>query len=577
MKWIKFTNPNLIVFYLFVIAGFSLVLPVKKASAESSVQQITASRLPVDHSQWIHRFNIVATINKLKGNLCVSAVVPNSNSKLLLAQIVAKATEGKEPASVLSGNTEHRPAAIELMSTSDSVLREMQPTPVGWDTIDEAYSEKELVLSEAGDSSSEFYTPIGNETQVSTNDKDDNHSKANFYKRRNYVIYKIFGEEKLLALKSKMLNYGRSNFSGSTRIFFNSLVDHFFRYPIIIIFTFLIFFFLFHIFFVLLVLNYSTQFKNYNERYVRVYKDFYEKVTLAYLFDELDWDTYVSRLKKIDKHKNRKILISILLNFHDNLKGGFDKPISEIYTKLNLEQDSFKSIHSFLYNKKVSGLHELTNLYPTGAIKILPKLLNHSNASVRSEAQKAYILLHPEKPFEFLRTLNKSFSRWTQLSAFNLLRLPHLNVPSFSRYIRSKHHDVRVFCLQMIVYFQQLENVSLIFYVLKSHQELTRFLAYKAINDLRLYDGKAIMKNEYRYETERNKKEIVKALCNIGTDNDIDFLEIIMKSESLALQIEACRALYYMSPESKKRLMDMRVEVKSDIDLFVAHITDSRN
>jgi hypothetical protein len=523
MKWIKFTNPNLIVFYLFTVGIFLLVIPVKQVNATFYVEG--------------------------KEEFTGSNSVRNS--------------------SLLADNT--------LSKTNSIVSLNTQTTLVRLDTTEEALNEQNSVVSISNEKESEFDTVSEKEIQASVNDKQYDQGKDRDYKKRNYLFYKIFGEERLLDLKNEMLNYGRSHFAGATRLFYNSLVEQFFRYPIIIVFTFLILFFIAHILFVLMVLNYSTQFKNNNERYIRIYREYYERITLSYLFDEIEWNTYVSRLKKFKKHKNRKILISILLNLHDNLKGGFDEPISQIYAKLQLEKDSYKSIYSFLYHYKVSGLHELTNLYPSGAIEVLPKLMNHSNESVRSEAQKAYILLHPEKPFDFLRNLDKSFSRWTQLSAFNLLRLPHLNVPSFSRYIGSKHHDVRIFCLQMIVYFQQLENISLIFNVLESRHELIRFLAYNAINDLRLFDGRSIIKNEFRYETERNKKEIVKALCNIGTNEDIDFLEIIFKSESLALQIEACRTLYYMSPESKNRLLAMRTEAKPDFDLFVAHITDSRN
>ncbi|WP_346854736.1 hypothetical protein [uncultured Draconibacterium sp.] len=523
MRWIKFTNPNLIVFYLFAAGVFSLVIPAKQVSATIYVESKEG----------------------------ITGSDPGKNSSLL------------------ADNTRSK--------TNNTVSLNKQTTPVGIGTTYEAQSDPDSVVSNLNEKRSELGGVSEEEIQAPVNDKQYDQDKVRDYKKRNYLFYKIFGEERLLDLKNEMLNYGRNHFAGLTRFFYSSLIDQLFSYPVIIVFTFLIFFFIAHILFVLMVLNYSSQLKNNNERYIRIYRDYYERITLSYLFDEMDWNTYVSRLKKFKKHKNRKILISILLNLHDNLKGGFDAPISQIYAKLQLEKDSYKSIHSFLYHHKVSGLHELTNLYPSGAIEVLPALMNHSNESVRSEAQKAYILLHPEKPFDFLRTLDKSFSRWTQLSAFNLLRLPHLNVPSFSRYIRSKHHDVRIFCMQMIIYFQQLENISLIFYVLESRHELIRFLAYEAINDLRLFEGRSVIKNEFRYETERNKKEIVKALCNIGTDEDIDFLEIIFKSESIALQIEACRTLYYMSPESRNRLLAMRKEAKSDLDLFVAHITDSRN
>jgi len=129
----------------------------------------------------------------------------------------------------------------------------------------------------------------------------------------------------------------------------------------------------------------------------------------------------------------------------------------------------------------------------------------------------------------------------------------------------------------MINYFQQLENVNLIFNLLESNKELTRYLSYRAINNLRLYDGRVLIKQQYRDETEKNKLEIIKALRNIGNQDDIDFLEIIFKSESTAMQIEACRTMYYMSPESKERLINVSKKAIPNLDLFIAHVTDKRN
>jgi hypothetical protein len=208
---------------------------------------------------------------------------------------------------------------------------------------------------------------------------------------------------------------------------------------------------------------------------------------------------------------------------------------------------------------------------------IISGLINNSNDHVRSEAQTAYIRLNPDKPFRFFKILTKAFSPWTQLSAFYLLRLHQLPVPSFADYLYSKHHTVRNFSLKMIIYFQQLENISEVYKMLESKMELTRFLSYRAINDLRLYDSRLLLKNKFRDETNKNKIEIVRAFKNIGTSEDFDFLEIIIKSESVSLKLEACRSMYFLSTEGKERLLKLNLESNVNLDEFIAHITDPRN
>lgn len=195
---------------------------------------------------------------------------------------------------------------------------------------------------------------------------------------------------------------------------------------------------------------------------------------------------------------------------------------------------------------------------------------------VRAEAQIAYIRLNESHPFQFLRSLTKPLTRWTQLSAFYMLRLYQLPVPSFADYLYSKHPTVRNFCLQMITYFQQLENVSEIFSMMNSEEERTRFLSYKAINDLRIYEGRIPIRKNFRNETYKNKLEILKALRNIGTEDDFQFLEIIIKSDSVSLKTEACRSMYFMNSEGRERLINLS-EFHPEIEQFIAHITDPRN
>jgi hypothetical protein len=129
----------------------------------------------------------------------------------------------------------------------------------------------------------------------------------------------------------------------------------------------------------------------------------------------------------------------------------------------------------------------------------------------------------------------------------------------------------------MIIYFQQLEGVTEIFRFLDSKNELTRFLTFRAINDLRLFEGKELIKNCYPEETGKNRLEIIKAFKNIGTSDDFDFLESIIKSGSITEKTEACRALYFMNKAGRDQLNLLIMNSDQHIEQYLAHVTDPRN
>jgi hypothetical protein len=356
-----------------------------------------------------------------------------------------------------------------------------------------------------------------------------------------------------------------------------NVIEKAFSYPIIILFIFLTIVFIFNTIIALLILYFTNQKKNLKERHIRIFENLYEEVLRLYLFGDINWEETLVKLKNIKKPLNRKILTSVLLNFQENLRGETDKSIPEIFIRLGLHKDALKSTKSLFYANKVRGIRELTNLYPQGAEDIIQYYINSQRDLVRAEAQISYIRLHPDKPFDFLRRLTSPFTNWTQLSAFYVFRLHQLPVPSFIDYLDSDNPNVRNFCLRMIIYFQQIENASEIIKMLGSQMELTRFLSIRAINDLRLYQGKELIKNRYPDETEKNRMEIIKALKTIGNAEDFDFLETIIKSGSVTAKTEACRSLYFMSSESRERLILLNQNADLNIEQYLAHVTDPRN
>ncbi|BBE17431.1 hypothetical protein AQPE_1581 [Aquipluma nitroreducens] len=396
-------------------------------------------------------------------------------------------------------------------------------------------------------------------------------------KEVNRFVLWVVGDNNVSEFKSRMIDYGNNNLPLFLRKYYRQLVDKTYTYPIIILFILFIFALIINISIVLLVMYFTNKMKTHRERYIQIYRNSYEEVLSSYLFGDIEWDLALLKLKKLKKPLNRKILTSVLLVFKENLRGEMDNQIPQIFINLGLEKDSLKLTKSIFYHKRIEGLKALTNLDPENAKEIIPNYLNDSHFLVRTEAQVAYVRLHPDDPFAFLKTLTSPFPRWTQLSSFFTFRLHQVPVPAFVDYLDSEIPTIRNFSLRMIVFFQQLENAPAIYKLLDSPIEITRFLSIHAVNDLRLYEGKQMIKNMYSSETQNNKLEIIKALKNIGDEEDYDFLESIIRSESTSLKTEACRSLYYMNSEGQERLKILNQNSELEIDLFLAHVTDPRN
>lgn len=393
----------------------------------------------------------------------------------------------------------------------------------------------------------------------------------------NFILKIFLNDDETSALQRKLIDFGNDNLPPVFRRFYTLTIEKSFESPVVLFFFCLTLFFILNIIGVFLLLNYTIKRKHRKEKFARIFGKMYEEVLISYMLGIIDWNTANTRLKQKEKKENRKVLISILLNFKENFRGDMEKLVPETFLKLGLQNDSLKSANSSKIFRKAQGIIELTHLFPEGAKPIIKDLINHRNDYVRSEAQIAFIRLNPNEPFGFFDMLTKPFTRWTQISAFNLIRIYQLSLPSFAQYLDGRHINIRNFSLRMIVFFQQLENIPGIIRMVESEIELTRFLSYEAIKNLRIYEGRELIKQKYWIETAKNKLEIIKVFRNIGLEDDFDFLEIIIVNEPVALKTEACRSLYFMSQKGKEKLDEMKNNSVQGIEQLIAHVTDPRN
>lgn len=394
---------------------------------------------------------------------------------------------------------------------------------------------------------------------------------------KHSVINVFISDKRIELLKKNLVEYGKKHFPRKVRVVYLDIIEKVFDYSILLLFAALILFFIANIAIVLLTLNFTIKRKTQKEKFERIFGKMYEEVIMEYIFGNIDWEKALIKLKRIKYKANRRILIAVLMNYKANFKGELENFIPEIYLKLNLQKDSLKLAKSRHSHKKVMGFVELTHLYPQGIKGMINTLINDPNDYVRTEAQIAYVTLNTESPFGFFNSLKRPFAKWTQLSVFYLIRLNQIPVPSFAGFLSFKHCNIKNFSLKMITFFQQLEDVSEVIKMVDSEMEETRFLAYKAINDLRLYDSRELIKKKFDGETNRNKIEILKAFKNIGDTNDFAFLEEVMKTGSTSLKLEACRSVYYMGQESRDKISKHTKEEIPELELLLAHVMDPRN
>ncbi len=534
--------------FILIFNIFLIILPITTSGSQKYTVQIAASKSPVDIADFAKKKNIKWEILEYNDTKWYHYFIGNFNSyksadslsRILLDSTRLKSVYITRLPSEITGTTAVVQPSPEKTALTDSLNNK-----------EISRQENNTRKIDVGD------TILHDSIPADRNQKVLAENNGSFLKNfMHYIDYKIIGE-----IKQFIRGNGESIEGISLGLIF-------------ILFVLL---FILNILFVLVIFVFSNRMQNYDIRYNKLYRESYESVLLTYILGDTTWEETLARLKNIDRPQNREILSSILMNFNENLKGNANRTIPEIFVKLGLHNDAMNQAKSKLFYLKVIGIRKLSHLYPEGAKEIVPELLNHPDDIIRVEAQTAYVRVNPGDPFGFLKILEKPFTRWAQISAFYIFKLHQLNIVSFGKYLDSTNKNVRNFSLRMVIFFQQLENTKEIILLLDSPLEMTRGLAIKAVNDLRIYSGKEKIRENFEGETQKNKIEIIKALRNIGDEDDFDFLETIIKADNITLKTEACRSLYFMSEKGKERLLSLNNELNNGLDLFIAHVTDPRN
>ena len=227
------------------------------------------------------------------------------------------------------------------------------------------------------------------------------------------------------------------------------------------------------------------------------------------------------------RRKYRQILIDRIIRYREDFSGSIGVQLRLLYMELGLDKISFKKMKSRHWESKIRGIRELTNMdILISDVNILP-LTNNKRQELRSEARNAYIKLSKNEPFKFLDISTEPLLKWDQIELFKTITTTeNIAIPNFARWVTySNNKSVIAFCLELIVYYNQIEAAVDVVRLLDNKDHILRAHAINCLGKLRYEEAAPKLVHIYSNQPLNCRLEILKALGRMGSADNILFLK----------------------------------------------------
>lgn len=257
----------------------------------------------------------------------------------------------------------------------------------------------------------------------------------------------------------------------------------------------------------------------------------------------------------INKPIYRQFLTDKLVNIKKNIYGSSGRNIEVVYVELGLKEDSVKKMKSHIWHIKAKGIYELYMMDQRDMYNDILKYTNNNNKFVRREAQAAIIGFAGFEGLVFLDTLTNPLLEWQQLKLIEQLQTENLTgLDALPLWLQSENKYVVQFALKLADIYQQFDAHDVIVSCLDDDAEKIRRLAIKTLGSISTAETASLLREKYAGETVANRRMILTQLADIGSDEDVTFLEHKLAEPDDQLKLEAVRALVKISSENWKLL-----------------------
>ncbi|MFT6935644.1 MAG: hypothetical protein ACJAUQ_002041, partial [Maribacter sp.] len=242
---------------------------------------------------------------------------------------------------------------------------------------------------------------------------------------------------------------------------------------------------------------------------------------------------------------------TVLLDLRKDVTGKTRTELFRLYQDLELHKDAYKKLNSWRWELVSKGIYELTQMEVKDSYSLITKFINDKRATIRKQAEIATVSLKEEGIHYFMNHTRYKISEWQQLTLLDVVRnKTDYEPPPFRLWLTSKNNHVVLFALRLIKYYNQNDASASLIQLLRHKDNHIKKEVIFCIRDFNVKDAVPVLKIIFWKCTTDVKIYILEALSQLGTDDDISFLEdLVTKELAFTVKGKAIGALNTIRPE----------------------------
>lgn len=257
-------------------------------------------------------------------------------------------------------------------------------------------------------------------------------------------------------------------------------------------------------------------------------------------------EKYTHKFKKLPiKRTSIKLIMEAeIVRFHEQFTGKTAEVLSGLYLALELEKIAYKRLRNSNWENQVHGIKILAQLNIKQAAPKVLVLCDDEIATLRMEAQAAFLKLSDTAPFRFLDRAREHILEWHQLVLLEVItKAQDLNIPSFSQWLASNNDTVVILCLKLIRQYQQFEAIPNLLVLLNHPNDEVRLLAIELLGQFEAYAHEEELIQRYATAQYTEKLAILHAIGQIESGKQLDFLQAQLVEDSYEIVFNALLAI----------------------------------
>jgi hypothetical protein len=246
-----------------------------------------------------------------------------------------------------------------------------------------------------------------------------------------------------------------------------------------------------------------------------------------------------------------------LIVIRKNISGAALLRIIDVYEQTGLKASSVIKLRSYSWHVKALGIYELYMMMQKDMKTEISRHTNSEDHHVRAEAQTAMISFDGFSGLNFLNILTRPLTEWQQLKLTEqLLTLNTEQIAGLESWLQSLNAQVVIFALKLAATFQQLQVHEAVTECLKHENEKVRAEAIYTLTKIANVTTAERLLEQYAAETDLNKRNILKSLRSISTDEQSGFLQQELNNTNNEIKLLAALALLNTCAQAEEILIE---------------------